>query len=159
LRRQTLRRVIGWAVVAVAIVVIVLVALVAGGVLVIPPAHSPSPVTVTTVHLIIQEGNSSGTPWFGPWSINYTTGFPLEVPPGSTFSIVWENVANFDSVPHQIYKVTPSPPFTIASTLPSLPHTLPADSNDFNLGIYIAAPSSPGSTYTVTVVVDGITPG
>jgi len=159
-RRQTLRRVIGWAVVAVAIFVVILVALVAGGVLVLF-SNSPPPVTISSVHLIIQEGNTtSGVPWFGPWSINYTSaeGFPLQVAPGNTFTIVWANVINFDSMPHTMYKVNPSSPFTIASTLPALPHTVPQDSTDFNLAISVGVPSTGGSTYAVTLVVDCVTP-
>jgi hypothetical protein len=158
-RRQSLRRWITWAVIAAAIVVAVLVALVAGGVLVLF-SNSPTPVTISSVHLVIQEDNtSSGVGWFGPWSINYTQaeGFPIQVAPGNTFSIVWENVINFDSVPHSIYRVTSSPPFTIASTLPALAHTVPQDSGDFNLAISVGVPSSPGGTYAVTLVVDCIT--
>jgi hypothetical protein len=160
LGRRGLRRFITIAVVVVAIVVVVLVGLVAGGVLVLP-SNSPAPVTISSVHLVIQEGNTSSVPWFGPWSINYTAneGFPLEVPSGETWSVVWANFFNFDSVNHTIYSVTPSHPFTIAYTLPALPHIVAAASEGSNLGIYVAAPSTPGATYAVTLVVDTLRPG
>jgi hypothetical protein len=160
LRRRALRRFITIALIAVAIVVIVLVALVAGGVLVVP-SHSATPVTISSVHLVIQEENSSGGPWFGAWSINYTgaEGFPIHVAPGGVWWIVWENIFNFDSVNHTIYRVTPSSPFTIASTVPALPDNVLWGSEGGNLQINVATPSTPGATYAVTLVVDTLNPG
>jgi len=168
-RSRLLRRAITIAIILVAIVVIVLVALVADNILVLP-GSSPSPVTVSYVHLIIEEGNvssPSGGTWFGgPWFLNYSTseGFPLQVKPGGSFSIVWENLINFDSVNHTIYGVTAyspggSHPFTIASTLPALPHKYQWGSEGGNLAIYVTVPSTPGTTYPVTLVVDALTPG
>ena len=147
------------AVVAAAIVVVVLVGLIAGGILVLP-AHTTSPVTISYVDLEIKQGNTSaGVPWLGRGFINYTEaeGFPLQVAPGGTFSIVWENIINLDDVPHTIYKVTPNPPFTIASTVPPLPDTI-AVAGEGNLGIYVGVPSTPGATYAVTLVVDAQNP-
>lgn len=156
-RRRALRRGISVGVVAAAIVVVVLLSLIWGGVLVLR-SNSPTPVTISSVHLVIEEENSSTGPWLGPWSINYTgaEGFPLHVAPGGTWSIVWETIINFDSVNHTISKVSPSSPFTIASTLPALPLHLLADSEGGNLAITVAAPSTPGGTYAVTLIVDAL---
>jgi len=156
-QRRKLRQWLSLGVMAAAIVVVVLLALIWGGVLVLR-SNAPAPVTISSVHLVIQEQNTSTGPWLGPWSINYTgaEGFPLQVAPGSTWSIVWETIINFDNVSHTISKVSPTHPFTVASTLPALPLTIPADSEGGNLAIYLAAPSTPGATYAVTVVVDAL---
>lgn len=160
--RRTLRRWVTVAIVAVAAVVVILLALILGGVLVLP-GSGPASVTITGVHLVVLEGNTSnGIPWFGPTSpsTNYTTGFPLSVGPGKTFSIVWASFINFDSVAHTIRAVTwttsPATNVTKPTTVPGLPDTIPADGDDENLGIYMTAPSTPGATYAVTVVVDAL---
>lgn len=168
-RRRILRRGILIAVIVMAVVVVVLVALVAENVLVIP-GNPSGPVTVSYVHLIIEEGNisgSSGGPWFsGPWFLNYSTseGFPLQVGAGDTFTIVWENIINFDSVNHTVYSVTASSsagshPFTIANTVPALPHHYLYDSEGGNLAITVTVPKTPGTTYPVNVFVNALTPG
>jgi len=154
--RRTLRRVIFLAIVVVAVVVVVLVALVAEGVLVLP-SNSPAPVTISYVHLQILEGNGSNQlPWFGPSFINYSAAeeYPIHVAPGGTWSVVW-NFINFDSVAHTVSKVgTPTPLFTIGAIQPALPYTLPAGNDHGALAIDVTAPSTPGATYWVTVVVD-----
>jgi apolipoprotein N-acyltransferase len=144
------------AVLVVAIVVVALVALVAEGVLVLP-SNSPARVTISYVHLEILEGNSSnGYPWFGPSSINYTSaeGYPIQVAPGGTWTVVWTFI-NFDDVTHTVSKVTtPTPLFTIGTIQPALPYSLPAGNDHGALAIDVTAPSTPGVTYSVTVVVD-----
>ena len=168
-RRRLLRRGITIAVIVAAIVVVVLVALVADNILVLP-GSSPAPVTISYVHLIIEEGNVSGPSqgtWFGgPWFLNYSTteGFPIQVASGGTFNIVWENIINFDTVNHTIYSVTAySPgnghPFTIANTVPALPQHYIADREGGNLAMYVTVPTTPGKTYAVTLVVDALSPG
>lgn len=158
LRRRALRRWISVAIAAVAVIVVVLLGLIAGGILVLPSGPTPAPLTVSYVVIEIQQGNTSnGVPWFGPSPINITTGFPISVAPGATWSVVWLNFFNFDSVNHTINRVTPSAPFRPVSTLPVLPYTVPYDSGDHNLQINLQAPSTPGGTYVVTVVVTALT--
>lgn len=160
LRRRALRRGIAIAIAVVAVIVVVLLGLIAGGILVLPAPPSPTPVTVSYVVLQIQQGNTSdGVPWFGPSPINITTGFPLSVTPGGTFSVVWLNFFNFDSVNHTINRVTPSAPFRPVSTIPTLPFLVAYDSGDHNLQINIQAPSPGGGTYVVTVIVTALTEG
>jgi hypothetical protein len=154
--RRAFRRTIFLAVLVVAIVVVVLVALIAENVLVLP-SNTPAPVTISYVDLKILEGNGANNePWFGPNFINYSggEGYPIQVTPGGTWTVVWTFI-NFDNVTHTVYKVaTPTPLFTIASTLPGLPYSLPAGNDHGALAISVTAPSSPGATYAVTVVVD-----
>jgi len=161
LSRRSLRRGITIAVIAAAIVVIVLVGLIAGGVLVLASNNSGT-VTISYVHLVIQEGNTTNGPWFGRWSINYTEaeGFPIQVPSGGNFSIVWLSIINLDGISHTIYsvKVSPAPPLKFAYTMPKLPLTIPGDAEGGTLGIYIGVPSNPGATYAVTVFVNALSP-
>lgn len=152
--RRYVRRFLTFAIIAVAVVVVVLVILIGLGTLVLP-SKSSAPVTISMVHLIVQEGNtSSGVPWLGPWSINYTTaeGYPLQVSPGGTWSVAW-TFFNFDYLAHTIKRATPSPPFTIASYVPGVPYTVNGG-EDGGLSMVISAPSNPGSTYAVTLIVD-----
>jgi len=156
--RRTVRRLIFFAVIAVAIVVVALVALVADGVLVLP-SNSSAPVTITSVHLEIDQGNTSGGhPWFGPSSIYYgaANGYPLSVAAGASWSVVWTFI-NFDDVAHTVYKVSPATPFTIGTTQPTLPYSVPAGYDDGALAINVIAPSNPGATFAVTLVVQAET--
>jgi len=163
--RTVVRRAISIAIVAVAIFVVVLLALILGGVLVLP-GHSPSPVTIRYVRLVVLEGNtSSGVPWFGPGtqSINFTLGFPIQVGPGDTYSITWSSFLNFDPVAHTFREVTwnTTPPIsgsliTKATTLPALPDLVAANADDQNIEIYLTAPYTPGATYAVTVVLNAL---
>lgn len=159
-RRRRIRRALSVAVAAVAVFVVVLIALIVGGVLIIPSGSGPAPITVRYVTLVIQQGNtSSGVPWFGPSPINFTSGFPIQVAPGANFSIVWLSFFNFDSINHTINRVSPSSPFTLVSTWPTIPYLVPYDSEGHNLAIWMKAPSTPGATYAVTVVVTATTEG
>jgi hypothetical protein len=167
LGRRTVHRVIFIAVAVAAIVVVVLLALIAGGILVVP-SSSASPVTITSVRLIIVEGNTAaGVPWFGPDSINETNGYPLQVAPGGSWSVPW-SFLNFDNVSHSVYKVIPTSvpvtssgtSFTIAGYYyadisVTLPYTVPAG-EDASLSIRVTTPNEPGSTFAVTLTVDTV---
>jgi len=158
--RRTFRRWLAVAIAVAAVVVVVLLVLIGVGVLTIPPSHTPTPVTITKVVLEIQQGNTSGgVPWFGPSPVTFTTGFPIQVAPGSTWSVVWEHFPNFDQYNHTISQVTPSAPFVLSSTLPALPDHIGFDSESNNLAIYMQAPSTSGGTYVVTVIVSALTVG
>lgn len=159
LRRRTFRRWLTYAVIAASVVVVILLILIANGTLVLP-SKSPAPVTITYVHLQVLEGNTSaGYPWFGPnsTSVTFTNGFPLQVAPGGTFSVVWLHVTNFDSIPHTLKSVlwstTPSVNVTKASTIPALPDTIAPDTGESNLEFIFTAPSTPGATYSVNAVL------
>ena len=146
--RRRFRRGLAVAIAAAAVIVVVLLVLIGVGVLTLPPSHTPTPVTITRVVLEIQQGNtSSGVPWFGPSPVNFTTGFPIQVAPGAIWSVVWEHFPNFDQYNHTINQVTPSSPFLLSSTLPTLPDHILFFSESNNLAIYMRAPSTPGGTY------------
>ncbi|MGP8075553.1 MAG: hypothetical protein ACLP8Y_02290 [Thermoplasmata archaeon] len=151
--RRRLRRILTYAVIAVAILVVVLLALVEGGVLVLS-SNSPAPVTISSVHLVISEGSTAGTPWFGPSSINYTAaeGYPIQVSPGGSWTVVW-TFFSLDTKPHNVTGVFPFSPFTLKSTMPGLPYAV-APGDDGALAMSITAPSSAGGTYAVTVNID-----
>lgn len=153
-RRSAVRRVVTYLIIAAAILVVVLVALIGLGVLVLP-SNSSAPVTISSVHLEIEQGvTSNGDPWLGPSSINYTSaeGYPIQVDPGKTWSVVWTFI-NFDDVSHNITLVTPSAPFAKPATQPSLPYGIYAG-DEGALSIILTAPSTPGATYAVTLMVD-----
>lgn len=155
-RRRSVRRVLTFVIAAVAIVVVVLLALIAEGILVLP-SNSPAPVTISSVQLQIDQGVTvNGDPWLGPSIINYTSaeGYPIQVAPGGTWSVAWTFI-NFDNVPLTISQVSPhpSPPFSNPTTVPSLPYTVAAGDDDGALSIIVTAPSDPGATYSVILVV------
>lgn len=164
-RGRRRRRAIFIAVAIAAVVVVVLVALVATGVLVLP-SNTPAPVTITSVHLIIEEGTTaSGQPWFVPTTINMTNGYPFQLSPGANWSVPWSSI-NLDVNTHSVYKViptsvpktSPGTNFTIggfatATGWVALPYQVPGGS-DFALSIYVAAPNDPGSSFAVTLTVD-----
>ncbi len=153
MRRQSTRRLVTIAIIAASIVVVILVALIGLGVLV-QPASQTSPVTITSVHLEIDQGtSSSGLPWLGPSSINYTSaeGYPVHVSPGKTWTVVW-TFANLDSVFHNVSQVSPNSPFTKPATDPSLPYAV-GPGEEGALSIILTAPSTPGATYAVTLNV------
>jgi len=151
--RRTLRRVLTYAVIAATVLVVVLLALVEGGVLVLSPS-GPTPVTITSVHLKIEQGSTDGVPWFGPSSINYTSanGYPIQVAPGGSWNVVW-TFYSLDNRPHNVTGVFPAAPFSLKSTMPVLPYAV-APGDDGALSMSLSPPSTPGGTYAVTVVVD-----
>jgi hypothetical protein len=155
LSRRKLRRGVGIALIAATILVVVLLILIVEGFLVVP-SSSPTPITITSVELKIDQGTTaSGTTWFGPSYVNYTSaeGYPIQVAPGGTWTVVWTFI-NFDNHYHNITGVFPDSPFTLYSTSPKLAYELPPDSDQCSLAITISAPSTAGATYAVTVVVD-----
>jgi len=159
-RRRRFQRILGFAVAGMAVVVVVLLGLVAGGVLSLSSSSGPTPITIESVVLEIQQGTtSSGVPWFGPSPITFTTGFPLNVNPGGNFSFVWLSFFNFDSMNHTIGAAHPSSPFVLASTWPTLPYKVPYDSEGHNLEFWLQVPSKGGGSYIPTVIVTTLTQG
>jgi len=162
--RKRLRRVINFAVIAAAIIVVVLVVLIAGGVLVLP-GSSPAPVTITSVEIHVEQGNtSSGSPWFGTGSLNttYTIGYPAQIKAGSTFDVP-TSLVNYDSHNHSLQTVQihsrPSANSQFVSSSPALPVNIPVGFETQDFTVYISAPSTPGVSYVLVVVISAITPG
>ncbi len=155
-RHREIRRAIFALVGGVAAIVVVLVALIAVGVLVLPPT-SPASVTISGVEVHILEGNtSSGTPWFGnPW-INFTSGsgYPIQVPAGGSWTIALQLI-NFDNVTHEIHQVIPEPPFTFAGAN-SMPFYVTPGPDGHNFAITITAPDTPGGTYSPWIVLNAL---
>jgi len=155
-RRRLVRRLITIGVVVVSVIVVVLLVLVVEGILVVP-SNNPAPVTITSVQLEIRQGNtSSDVPWFGPGTVSYTSanGYPIDVAPGASWKVVWLFM-NFDNHFHNITGVFPRTPFTLGGTEPALPDQIAPNAEGLALAMFITAPSTPGATYSVTVVVDG----
>jgi hypothetical protein len=158
LSRKPVRRAIYIAVVLMAVVVVTLTILVASGVLVLRSSGSGS-VTVRSVYLNVDQGRTSGgSLWFVPGDVNYTSanGYPVQVSPGGSWTIVW-TFFSMDTVSHTIYRVvvtsSPNASFTFHSSTPSIPLTVPGGDEDAKLAITITAPSTPGISYAVTVNV------
>jgi hypothetical protein len=161
MRRRTLRRALTVGVIAAAIVVVVLLILILDGVLVLP-SHSPAPVTIQAVHLLVHQGNTSGgVGWVGLGSIYWNSSnsnYPVQVAPGGSWTVVWV-FQNFDKVFHNITAVLPQGGFTRGITVPPLPDQLPPNTEGLSLQIPIIAPNNPGAVYamvTVVVVLDSI---
>jgi hypothetical protein len=150
--------------IAVAIVVVVLVillALIAEGILVIPGASPPAPVTVSSVQFTLLQGtNQSGYGWFGPSNFSYTgvaNGYPFVVAPGGGFTVPLV-LENYDSVNHTLYSVQAATPFTYTGSSPPLPVSVYAHQDDAVLQLSFSAPSSPGESLTLFVTVDFLGP-
>ena len=165
-RRRALRRMLTVAIAAVAVLVVVLLILIAGGVL-IKPGNTPAPVTITSLQVRVIEGNTSGgLPWFGATSPerNYTTGYPLQVPAGST----WDATLffyNYDTVSHTLSSVQagsiPRESVPVTSTTPNLPVTIPPSPESIegqNFIVYVTIPSTPGASYVITLNISAILP-
>jgi len=163
-RRRTFRRVLTIAIAAVAILVVVLLILIAGGVLIIP-GHTTPPVTISSLQVRVIEGNTSGgMPWFGVNSPerNYTSGYPLQVAPGSSFYATLF-FYNYDTVTHTLRSVEagsiPREPVQVTSTTPMLPVPVlpsPASAEGQSLIVYVTIPSTPGASYVLTLNVSAI---
>lgn len=158
-RRRARRRLVFLLVAVAAVIVVVLLLLIALGVLVLP-ASTPTPVTVTSVTVKIIEGTTAtGAPWFGQTQINYTgaEGYPYQIGPGKSWSVPIESLTNFDSQNHSIYTVTPTSPFVIQKTIPTIPKSgllfLPHE-DEYALSIYVTAPNTPGRSYALTLTLD-----
>lgn len=153
-RRRAIRQVIAVAVVTAAAIVVILLVLILEGILVLP-SNSPAPVTIDAVQLQIHEGDTaSGLPWFGPSEVNYTEaeGYPVQVAAGGSWEVNWA-FQNFDNHYHNITAVLPQSPFTLASTIPTLPYQVGPDADQCTLTISVQAPSTPGTTYDLVTVV------
>lgn len=161
-RRRTVRRLLTFAISAVAIVVVVLVVMIGTGVLVLP-SKDPARVTISMVQLQIEQGtNPSGVGWFGMSTINYTSaeGYPIQVALGGTWSVAY-TFFNLDDRPHNITMVTPSPQeyFSIEGTVPALPYAIGAGEDGAISIIVTVDPSTPVATYAVILVVAAVTIG
>jgi hypothetical protein len=154
--QRKVRRAITIAIIVVAVVLVVLEALIVGGILVLN-SKGPAPVTIGSVSLKVDEGQTSaGDPWFVPQYVNYTTddGYPLQVAPGGSWTVDWTFLA-VDNVNHTIYSVTVSAPFSLKGTVQTLPMKIAPGSDQGLLGIEVTAPSTAGASYpVVTVTVD-----
>ena len=157
-RRRTLWSI---AVGVTAAVLVVLLVLIWYGVLVLPGAPAPAPVSVTSAQFTLLQGtNASGNGWFGPSAFSYSgvvNGYPVNVAPGGTFSIsvTW---TNYDSSAHTIYSISVAAPFTFVRSSPSLPATLYGLEDDAFMQIYVSAPNSAGLSLSVYVTVNALPP-
>jgi len=157
MKRRGLRKALTILVIAAAVIVVVLLILIGVGVLVLP-SNSPASVTVDAVHLVIHQGNTSGgQPWLGPDSIYYdsmNSNYPQQIAPGGSWTVDWSFI-NFDNHYHNITGVIPKAPFTLGSTMPTIPVQLPPNAESLGLAITVVVPNTPGTTYPlVTVVVE-----
>jgi hypothetical protein len=122
-------------------VVIVVVAIVLVAALVLYSHSSSASVTVTGAVATLEEGKTSGgVPWFGQGQLNYTTGFPLTLGAGGTFTLSVP-LANDDSVPHSVVAITANTPFKVTDVSPSLP----AEFDAFEDGTIVVTVQTPGS--------------
>ncbi|MGI0052999.1 MAG: hypothetical protein ACRECR_01900 [Thermoplasmata archaeon] len=140
-------------------VVVALLVLVGVGVLILPDTSSSSPVSVTAVQVTILQGTlANGQGWFGssPYTLTgAANGYPYHVSPGASFSITLV-LTNNDSLPHTVYSVSVSPPFTFAGTNPTLPATLAPFQDTAPLTVVVGAPSSPGTTSTLLLTINAL---
>jgi len=139
--------------------VAVLLALVATGVLVLPPP-APATVTIVGVDWTIEEGTTSlGYGWFGPNEINLTEtdGLPFEVASGGAFVLVLA-LSNLDSVNHTIHSATAVPPFNVTGTNPALPRIVLSGEDDWFLRVSLDAPTvSSSQSCTIELTLDAVT--
>ncbi len=155
MRRWDRRRLIGLGVVIGAVVVALLVVLIALGVLVLP-AQPAAQVTVSSVHWTLVQGSTGhGFGWFGPSEFNYTyPAYPVEVPPGHTFVVVW-TFSNHDLSSHSIVSISAASPFRFVSSQPSIvpPLNVPAGEDSGLLDLTIQAPNDGGATFSLALTV------
>lgn len=112
---------------------------------------SGATVTVTGAVAYLEQGHTSnGQNWFGNSTIDYSSGFPLSVPVGGSFSITL-NLANVDTEAHSLFSLQPNAPFTVSSSSPALPVQYPAFS-DGATTVTLQVPSSAG-TYALNLTV------
>jgi hypothetical protein len=147
------------AVVAGACVLAVIVGLILAGVLVLPGAPAPAPVTVTQADFTIQQGdNSSGGPWFGPSNFSYSgaaNGFPYEVEPGTVFTIA-VSLYNHDNQSHTISSIFAAYPFRVTGTDPSTPQLVPALEDDALFDVSILVPDTAATSYVVALTISAL---
>ncbi len=161
------KRIIFTLVAIVAAFVVVLLALIVAGVLVLP-SHTPAPVTIRSVSVQFLQGTTpSGALWFHVAWYNLSTaeGYPLTVSSGGTWHLQVP-VTNWDSLNHTIYDVAPNSTsgaagFRVVGTSPATPATVPGigyEEGEYYLSVVVAAPSTPGSSYQVGLVLNAQTP-
>jgi len=113
-------------------------------------------VTVDAVHLVIHQGNTSGgQPWLGPGSIYYdstNSNYPQQIAPGGSWTVDWSFI-NFDNHYHNITGAIPKAPFTLGSTMPTIPVQLPPNAESLGLAITVVTPNTPGATYPLVTIV------
>jgi len=155
------RRLIFWAVAAVAVVVAVLLVLVGVGDLRYGGSPSTSAtLTVTRVQWTILQGTLNGsttTGWFGPSNFNYTgaDGYPLQTPAGGRFT-VGVVLSVLGGHPRPIYSILAGSPFSVASCHPSLPVTVPID-DDAGFDFTIQTPNTPGASLALNITLNALT--
>lgn len=154
------RRVITWAVVAVAALVVVLLVLVGVGDLRVSPS-STGDLTVSRVQwTILQDtiNGSSTTGWFGPSSFNYSyaDGYPLQTSAGGTFT-VGVVLSDLGGQPHPMCSAIAAAPFSVVSSHPALPVKVPVD-DDVGFSFTIQTPDSPGAVLTLNLTLNALNP-
>ncbi|HXQ79067.1 MAG: hypothetical protein WB788_03730 [Thermoplasmata archaeon] len=155
------RRLIFWAVAAVAIVVAVLLVLVAIGDLRYGGSpNSSATLTVTRVQWTILQGTVNGSTssgWFGPSHFNYTgaDGYPLQTQSGGRFTI-GVVLSVYGGSPRPIYSILAGSPFSVTSCHPSLPVTVPVD-DDAGFDFTVQTPNSPGAFFALNITLNALT--
>jgi hypothetical protein len=161
MRKPPLRgRVIFWAVVALAIFVVILLVLVGVGVLRLASNSSPGTLTVSRVQWTILQGTLNGSTtigWFGPSNFNYTyaEGFPAQVAAGSQFAVPLV-ISDLGGHPHGVNCTYAAAPFTVVSSKPTLPVTVPAGEDDAGFTFMVQTPNSPGAVFVLYMTVNGL---
>ena len=161
------KRIIFTLVAIVAAFVVVLLALIVAGVLVLP-SHTPAPVTIESVSVQFLQGKTaSGEWWFKVQWYNLSTGegYPLTVGSGATWHLQIP-LTNWDSMNHTVFDVAPNASsgaagFKVVGTNPPTPTSVPGEGyeeGEYYLSVVVAAPSKPGTSYQVGLVLNAQTP-
>ena len=127
--------------------------LIALGFLALPsnPGHT---VTITEVRWSIVQGTTAdGTGWFGPSQFNYTdNGWPAQVPSGGRIDIPW-SFSNYDASNRTVYAVQSSSPFTVVSSQPALPVSIPGGSDDALIEFEVQVPGGGSLTTALNISI------
>jgi hypothetical protein len=160
MKRPTRRaRMLRWAVVGAAALVAALLVLIGLGILTLPSPPAKTLTVVSAVRWIAQGDTVSGEGWFGPsyYLYNHTSGFPLTVTAGGTFTIV-ATFSNFDDQSHTIYSAAVNSPFSVSTSHPGLPHLVGASEDTVILQVVIGVPDQPGADLTLNLTLDALSP-
>lgn len=135
--------------------VVVLLILIGLGTLVLPGPAKPT-VTITEVQWTIEQGkDSNGHGWFGNSTINETNedGLPAQIPSGGVFTVQVTLLATSNKT---IFTATANSPFSVASTIPTLP-TTPVGVDDFVFHVTVNAPNvSSDASYVLMITLDAL---
>ncbi|MCI4363953.1 MAG: hypothetical protein L3K13_06615 [Thermoplasmata archaeon] len=107
--------------------------------------HSSSAnVTVSSAVAYLEQGkDAQGFYWFGVGQVNFTSGFPLSVGVGGSFTLSL-NLGNDDSISHRVVEFTTNTPFKVLSSSPVTP-VVYGGFEDGTIVVTVQAPSSSGS--------------